>query len=297
MLIEITECPVCSKKALKKLFDCKDYTVSHETFGLIYCDNCQLAITSPRPSNEELGRYYDSEDYISHSNTSKTLTDKVYQVARQFTLNWKLQAIEKNSLTKTKLKILDFGCGTGAFLQKCKDTGHKVMGVEPSNTARAIAEGNINVELQSSLDKVDGTFDTITLWHVLEHVPDLNGTLEKLKSRLEQNGTMFIAVPNHQSPDAKKYKAMWAGYDVPRHLWHFSQRAMHALATKHNLTQVNVLPMKLDSFYVSLLSEKYIVGKQTPSTMIKAFAFGLQSNTLARKDNNYSSLIYIFRKK
>jgi 2-polyprenyl-3-methyl-5-hydroxy-6-metoxy-1,4-benzoquinol methylase len=297
MLIEISECPVCSGHSFTKTLICQDFTVSHETFSIVKCDQCQLLITSPRPADGELGKYYFSEEYISHSSESKNITDKVYRLARHFTLNWKLRLVKKNSFRKAKLKLLDYGCGTGDFLQKCKDDGHDVYGVEPSDKARGTATSLTGAHITSSINELqENSFDAITLWHVLEHVPNPNKTLSQLIAKLNENGTMFIAVPNHKSNDAQHYGPHWAAYDVPRHLWHFSQHNMKLLATKNKLTQVNILPMKLDAFYVSLMSEKYKAGKQTFSTLIKGFFRGLLSNRKATQDNDYSSLIYIFRK-
>ncbi len=131
------------------------------------------------------------------------------------------------------------------------------------------------------------------MWHVLEHVHDLNETLAKLRSLLTNNGTVFIAVPNHESYDAQLYKNYWAGYDLPRHLWHFSKENIKTLLTRHNLKLQAIVPMRFDAYYVSLLSEGY--KNPAKSSLIKsasAFTRGLISNLKAGKDN-HSSLIYI----
>jgi 2-polyprenyl-3-methyl-5-hydroxy-6-metoxy-1,4-benzoquinol methylase len=194
-----------------------------------------------------------------------------------------------------KLNILDFGCGTGMFLHRCKEEGHTIEGVEPSATARAHASALLGTSIHETIAQTDNTFDVITLWHVLEHIPDLNEQLNQLKTKLKENGTMFIAVPNHRSKDAAVYGSNWAAYDVPRHLWHFEKTTMIRLLNNHSLNLRQTIPMKLDAFYVSMLSEKYKAKKTGVLTFIKGMLRGFQSNYLGNK-NEYSSLIYVIRK-
>jgi 2-polyprenyl-3-methyl-5-hydroxy-6-metoxy-1,4-benzoquinol methylase len=253
-------------------------------------------ITSPRPAETDLGKYYLSEDYISHNNEAKSLIDKIYLQARNYTLAWKRKLIIAHT-KRTENKLLDYGCGTGAFIQATTKDNWQSFGVEPSQEARNQATRLTQSPIHKSLEELKNhSFDAITLWHVLEHVPDLNELLQKLKSVLADNGTMFIAVPNHSSWDGKNYKEHWAGYDVPRHLWHFSHQTMKRLVENNGLKLQQIIPMKLDSFYISLLSEKYKKGKTTIPGMINAFINGLKSNILAKRNGQYSSLIYIVRK-
>ena len=254
-----------------------------------------MVLTNPAPEEQDLGQYYESDDYISHSGKSTTPMDQVYRLVRRFTLRWKYSLIKKNSPTSPK-SVLDFGCGTGDFLRHCKNHGMSIAGVEPSPNAREYAIRNTDTSIAPSLEKIHGTFDVITLWHVLEHISDLNRTIETLKKFLAQNGTIFIAVPNLQSEDARQYRENWAAYDVPRHLWHFSRDTMQELLTRHQLKVVDVLPMRLDAFYVSLLSEKYHTGKLTIPSIARAIINGMKSNIKARTSREYSSLIYIVRK-
>lgn len=294
-MYEIQQCPVCGGKTFSKFLACKDYTVSHGTFNLIRCNKCEIVITSPRPEDQDLGQYYLSPQYISHSKAAVTLFDKVYQLTRTFALRWKLNLIKENSLSQVKT-LLDFGCGTGSFLAKCNENGLQVTGVEPSDNPRQIANENLPQHtVYQSINEVPGTFHVITLWHVLEHIPDLNNILAELKKRLDQNGTIFLAVPNHLSYDAKTYGQHWAGYDVPRHLWHFNKKNMEQLVNSHGLKLKKIIPMKLDAFYVSMLSEQY-KGNGKISSYIKGFWTGLKSNIRARKDSQYSSLIYVVQK-
>jgi 2-polyprenyl-3-methyl-5-hydroxy-6-metoxy-1,4-benzoquinol methylase len=294
-MLKITQCPICEGKSFTPYLTCIDHTVSHETFQLVKCENCQFIITSPRPENDVLGKYYISDDYISHSNRSSTVVEKVYQFARNYSLNWKVGLLNKYSRRLEKT-LLDYGCGTGEFLSRAKSHGYAIRGVEPSGVARHQAETLTNEKIAETVEQVNDNFDAITLWHVLEHVPNLNEVMSRLKSSLKETGTMFIAVPNHQSHDAYTYQEFWAGYDVPRHLWHFSKDSMKKILTRHGLKLNEIIPMKLDSFYVSMLSEKYQRKKNSVSGLTNAFLTGLKSNMKAASSDQYSSLIYVASK-
>lgn len=296
MMEQAAVCPICQGSQFINFLICKDHTVSNETFQLRKCTSCGFVLTSPRPADAELPGYYQSDAYISHSNKSTNLVDQVYKLARRFTLKWKHDLIVRNSTT-TPSSVLDYGCGTGAFLRECQNKGMEIAGVEPSETAREIARKETGRPIAHDLSAINQEFDVITLWHVLEHVTNLNQTLAQLKTHLHTNGTMFIAVPNLQSADAKTYKEFWGRYDVPRHLWHFSKSSMEQLLRNHGLNLIRIVPMKLDAYYVSLLSEKYRNnGKTSISGMVRATLRGWKSNQQGKTTNEYSSLIYIVRK-
>ncbi|SNR40922.1 Methyltransferase domain-containing protein [Lutibacter agarilyticus] len=274
---------------------CEDYTVSNQKFDLLYNAQYSMLETFPKPTGEELASYYESSDYISHTDSKETLTDKLYQTIKRVALKNKLNLL--NSFQTEEKKVLDVGCGTGEFLLTCKNNGWNVVGVEPNKNARELAISKLNEnnapKIVSELQDISlQQFDVITLWHVLEHVPDLNSYIYKLKSLLKPNGVLVIAVPNYKSYDAVYYKQFWAAFDVPRHLWHFSKKSIQLIFSEFDMKVETTLPMKFDSFYVSLLSEKYKTGK---SNFIKAFFIGFVSNLKALSSKEYSSLIYILK--
>ncbi len=274
---------------LKPFLDCKDYTVSNEVYQVNKHQELEMLVTTPVPKN--ISDYYKSEDYISHTDSKKSMFDKVYQTVKKITLKRKLKLI--NSFNSSSKTILDVGAGTGDFLKVCANNSWNVLGIEPSLDARNIAAKK-EVNLLENLSEVkDQKFDVITLWHVLEHVENLSEYIIELKNLLSENGTLIIAVPNYKSYDANYYKEHWAAFDVPRHLWHFSQISISKLFSKVNMKVVKTLPMKFDAYYVSLLSEKYKHGKMKP---IAAFYRGLLSNIKASSTKEYSSLIYILKK-
>lgn len=298
-MTEIHQCPICNGTSFAPFITCIDHAVSHETFRLMRCMNCELLITSPQPTSEHANRYYESPAYISHSSKAQNSIDKVYVAARTFTLRWKMSIIEKHAPVSTRKNLLDFGSGVGEFLKVAKSKGWNIAGVEPSPQARERVADIISKEIKPSLEEVTQDkkkFDVITAWHVLEHVHELNNTIGTLKNLLEEKGTLIIAVPNHRSWDANYYKQYWAAYDVPRHLWHFSIKSMTRLLESHALRITTILPMRLDAFYVSLLSEKYRAGSFNIARMATSFIMALRSNHYARKNMEYSSLIYIVKR-
>lgn len=294
MLETLESCPSCGHQSFQQYINCEDFTVSHESFQIVKCDSCTLLFTNPRPTSEHLSKYYESEEYISHTNTATNLIGRVYKSVRSIALKSKVKLI--NSLT-SKGQLLDYGCGTGHFLIAAKTDGWKVVGIEPSSQAQENAPANIQQDILNNLESIpeNKTFNIISLWHVLEHIADLKSTLQNLIEKIDQSGKLIIAVPNPESYDAKVYQEHWAAYDVPRHLYHFTQNSLAQLLKGMNLKIDSIQPMKFDAFYVSLLSEKYKTGT---SNYLKSFLNGYKSNSYAKKNNkNYSSLIYIISKK
>lgn len=274
----------------KHFLSVTDYSVSKEIFDLYHDEELDMLITSPQPSLDTLGKYYESVDYISHTDSKRSLFEKAYHLVKSIALKNKLNLI--NSLQSDKGRILDIGAGTGDFLSVAKQNGWQTIGVEPSDKAKAIAKNKGVSFVEKTTELQNNSFDVISMWHVLEHVPNLDEQIKELKRLLKPNGTLIIAVPNFKSFDAKHYGKFWAAYDVPIHFWHFSKTAIKSLFQKEKMKLVKVLPMKFDSFYVALLSEKYKTGKMN---FIKAFFVGLQSNWRAKKDFEYSSHIYIIK--
>ena len=275
----------------KPFLKVKDFSVSGEVFELLYNPDYDMLITHPQPSIQDLPRYYESDDYISHTDGKRTLFEKLYHFIKKIALNNKLSLI--NSCGE-KGNLLDIGAGTGDFLSVAKNNGWNIIGIEPSDKAKTIAI-NKGVTFVDQISNIaDNSIDVVTMWHVLEHVPDLEHQISELKRIIKPNGSIIIAVPNFNSYDANHYKEYWAAFDVPIHLWKKKKTAIQKLFNEKNLRLTKTLPMKFDSFYVSLLSEKYKTGKMN---FIKAFFIGLKSNWVAKRNFEYSSHIYVFKNK
>jgi len=289
-MIEIKNCQICNSLIFNTLIECKDHTVSGEIFKIVQCNGCSFAFTNPIPDEDEILKYYKSENYISHSDTKKGLMNMAYHQVRKITLKEKLNLINELSRKGT---LLDIGCGTGYFLNTCRENGWVIEGTEPDPDARKIAEAQTKSQISESIFSKtnDASYDIITMWHVLEHVHKLNENMERVTRLLKKDGKLIIAVPNCKSYDAQVYKEHWAAYDVPRHLYHFTANTMDKFLQKHNFRIIKKEPMKFDAFYVSMMSEKYKNG-----STIKGILNGFISNMKSGKEKNYSSIIYIAEK-
>ena len=291
-IIHHTSCPLCGSSGIHKVLTAKDHTVSGESFDIWECDECGGRFTQDIPDADTIGRYYKSDNYISHSNTREGLVNKLYHRVRNITLEQKRKLVQKATGLQTG-SLLDIGAGTGLFVDTMRKAGWKVTGLEPDETARARAR-EMNILLNDTSDLLQlpaDNFDVVTLWHVLEHVHAVHEYIERVKAVLKKNGKLIIAVPNYTAADAKKYGEYWAAYDVPRHLYHFSPGSMQALLKKHGLQLISTHPQWFDSFYVSLLSEQYKTGKQQ---MVSGAWSGLSSNMVAMNAaTRCSSVIYV----
>lgn len=276
----------------KKPLSLKDYSITGEHFNIINCKDCGLLMTEFKDF-ENIGKYYEGSDYVSHKVNYINPIHIIYSLTRIYTTGSKEKML--NDILPDK-SILDYGCGTGFLLGKLKQKGWKISGVEPDDDARKIASKNTGENIKDQLSKLNGSFAGITLWHVLEHTLNPAETIASLIGFLKPKGKIVVAVPNYLSFDATHYLDFWAGYDVPRHLWHFTRKSMEKLANANNLKVEKIIPMHLDAFYVSLLSEKYKSGKHSIKTILNAIKIGMKSNKEARTTGEYSSLIYILKK-
>ncbi len=299
MALEINyqQCPCCGIATITKALSAKDYTVSSKVFDIWHCSNCTLRFTQHVPSINDIGPYYQSTAYVSHSDTNEGFINRVYHMVRNYTLQGKKRLVQKATGLQTG-SLLDVGAGTGYFSQTMKQSGWNITALEPDDTARKVALDKYNLQLQNPLELYDlkpAQFDAITMWHVLEHVHDLQGYMEKFHAVLKPGGRLIIAVPNYTSYDALHYREHWAAYDVPRHLYHFSPQSIDTLASLKGFTVKAYKPMWFDSFYVSMLSEQYKNGK---GNLLAAIWNGLVSNikTLGNA-KNCSSVVYVLAKK
>lgn len=292
-MIHYAFCPACGAASIRKVFCVTDHTVSGDAFEVWQCAACSLRFTQDVPAEEKIGAYYRSEDYISHTETREGLVNRLYMLVRRFTLRDKKQMICRETGLQ-KGRLLDVGAGTGAFAHTMQVAGWEVTGLEPDEGAIQRAAEIYRLQLQPSeqlFHLEENSYDAVTLWHVLEHVHRLHEYLEQIKRVCRHGGKIFIAVPNYTSVDAERYGPFWAAYDVPRHLYHFSPAAMDALVKRHGCRISKIRPMWFDSFYVSLLSEKYRTGR---ARLIPGGLSGLRSNLRAvSRPRRASSLIYV----
>ena len=295
-MMHYDNCPVCKGTHLKLHLRCRDYLVSNKEFDLVKCSDCDFVLTQDHPDSNEIGSYYKSEDYISHSDTKRGLFNFLYHLARKFMLGKKCRLVKKVTGLKTG-SILDIGSGTGYFPYTMKQAGWDVAGVEINDSAREFSRTKFGLNIikpEAIKGLTDESFDCISLWHVLEHLEDPENYMEEIKRLLKPGGTCLIALPNNFSSDAKHYKEYWAAYDVPRHLWHFSPAVFKLFSDNNGFRVIEKIPLPLDAFYISVLSEK---NKKGNPGIVRGFYTGFRSYliSLFRPESN-SSLVYVLKR-
>lgn len=290
-------CPLCNGSDIKKRFTCKDFFATGEEFDIYECPGCGFVFTQKFPDEKEIGRYYESQSYISHSDTKKGLFNKAYHIVRYIMLQRKANLMEKLTLLKNG-KILDYGAGTGYFARAMEKRGWSVTAIEKSPQARELAKKEFGFEMhpEEYLEKIaDKEFDIVTLWHVMEHIQNLDRFWDELYRIIDDTGIAVIALPNCKSHDAVVYKENWAAYDVPRHLWHFTPMTIMRWGERHGFILERQITMPFDGFYISMLSERYKGGRMPG---IKGIWTGFKGwlATSTRREA-CSSIIYVFRKR
>ena len=289
-LEKLVNCPICKEGVFKNHTSCVDHNMSHDVFHIVECSNCKFKFTNPRPKEDTIGKYYESKDYISHTSSKKGVFNRIYQGVRKYQFRKKLSLI--NGLIKKDAKsLLDVGCGTGEFVSFCNKNDWISKGVETDKKARCFAIENNSCNVDDSLDTAitnNERFDVITLWHVLEHVYDLDGYLKKLKSLLKEGGYLILGLPNHQSYDARYFGNSWFAYDLPIHVSHFSKSDIEKLVKKYNFISLKTKPLIFDAFYIGMLS-----AKKSNKTILSGLLVGWLSNIKAKKTKQYSSQMYI----
>jgi 2-polyprenyl-3-methyl-5-hydroxy-6-metoxy-1,4-benzoquinol methylase/rubredoxin len=292
-MVTIKNCPVCGTQQFSDFLDVDDFFLTQEPFKLQQCTSCGFVFTNPRPDDQSLLAYYDSPDYLSHHSQDFSIVNLVYQGLRRINIRHKFSHIKRYV---SRGVLLDIGCGTGELLNYFQSKKWTVKGIEPYAPARefAIKKYGLDIQDENGLLKLpDESFDVISMWHVLEHVADINDRIKVISRLLKPSGYLIIALPNLNSWDAQHYGKYWAAYDVPRHLHHFSKSTIAALVEKHQFLFVESYPMKMDAYFVSMLSEKY---QNKHNRYLSAAISGFLSNARAKRTGEYSSLIYVFRK-
>lgn len=267
----------------------KDHFLSNEIFEIQKSEYTDILKTTQIP--EDLSKYYESEKYLSHSK-DQSLKSKIYLLIQKLNEKYKLKIINKY---KTSGTVLDYGCGDGTFLKFIKDKNFSILGFEPNIKAAETAKSKISENhITTSLDSVENnSLDIITLWHVLEHIPNPEEILSKLRLKLKNDGYIVIAVPNYKSFDAKFYREFWAAWDVPRHIFHYSKKGAIDFFNNHKFEVIHTYPLPFDSFYISLISENYM---NNPLGIFRFPFIAALSNLKGMNDGNYSSVIYILKK-
>jgi 2-polyprenyl-3-methyl-5-hydroxy-6-metoxy-1,4-benzoquinol methylase len=266
----------------------KDYFLTQEAFEIKRDAVSGILKTLPQP--DSVDRYYESEDYLSHSSERKSFFARCYDYAKGANLRGKLKLFQKYVKQGA---VLDIGAGMGDLVRTLNENGFRARGVEPNAGARKAALIN-QVELAERVDQINHSkFAAVSMYHVLEHVPDITQQKQQIVDLLAPEGILILALPNYESLDAKWFGKHWAGYDVPRHLFHFNRNAVHYFF-KDEFEIIGTHPLWFDSLYVSILSVRY---KKWPLAFVCGIFIGLLSNLAAIFTKEYSSVTYVLKKR
>ncbi|MBP7113929.1 MAG: class I SAM-dependent methyltransferase [Candidatus Peribacteraceae bacterium] len=224
-----------------------------EVFSIVRCGTCGFLWTKNPPDERSIGRYYDTADYIPHS-------DRMPPIFRL--IRWLRNTAKCRMLGAKQGLVVDIGCGNGTFLMEAKRRGWKTLGVDPVENARKLCSAaGIDAIMPAEMTNIPAaSADVVTLWHALEHVHDLSGTLTQCRRILRSNGSLLVGVPNIASPLAAAYGQDWAGLDMPLHLWHFTPVTMEKILRSHGFTSPEIRPTWTDDLISAILSEKFAQG-------------------------------------
>ena len=275
----------------QKLFCAKDHLVSGESFE-VYWDNERKRAETKVKDRNKLFYYYQSDNYDSHKNKKRRVMDLIYFTVQKVMFKYKKSILVKHNSGK---KVLDYGGGVGMFANYLSSKGFDINMIEPNKEAKEAAKKK-NLKVFDSIENLpkNSSFTCITLWHVLEHVPHPERTIKRLKNHLESKGIILIALPNFKSFDSRYYGKFWAALDVPRHLWHYTSEGIIYTLESSGFEFVKKYPLWFDALYICYLSEKH---KGNKLSLIKGIFVGVFSNIRALFSSEYSSQIYVFKKK
>lgn len=298
---KLNQCPCCLSDHLSAHGKLKDYYVSQEVFGISKCQFCGFEFTNPRPDMQEIGKYYQSANYMSHNTGNTSVFHRLYRLVRNYMYNKKWKNMQQHINTDKKhISLLDYGAASGDFLSYCTSIGiEQTTGIEQDAACRKAAKDTYGFDLKPETELshlMPAQYDVITLWHVLEHVHTLEETILSFHQLLKKKGVLVISVPNVHSKDREIYQEYWSAYDVPRHLYHFNTETITTLMNRLGFQLSGNYPLIFDAYYISLHSEWYKKTNRLLS-IVKAVINGFLSNRAAAKTGNYSSVMYVFTKK
>jgi 2-polyprenyl-3-methyl-5-hydroxy-6-metoxy-1,4-benzoquinol methylase len=228
---EKVPCDWCGTAGGEKVFSGPDRLLHLPgEFHLVRCPNCGIIRQNPRLQWESLKDYY-PEDYDSYAPLLRDEPSRLKRLDRRYGIWKRLRLVERHQRSG---RLLDIGAGTGIFLEEVIRSGRwQAEGVEPTQRAAQYAQDALQVPIHqglfSDIPLEEAAYDTITLWHVLEHVPHPIEDLRYAHKLLKPGGYLVFAIPNAESLDARVFGPYWLGWDLPRHLYILPQASLEAI--------------------------------------------------------------------
>jgi len=237
--MEIIRCNICGSKDYRILFENKDrlHKIDAVLFNVVKCSNCGLVYLNPQPTPEELKRYY-PENYGPYQANSETFKFSPLSIFLKG-----MRRLIKNKIKKPRIidrsvkNYLDFGCGGGSHLERIKilHPNWNLYGLDNNEVAcKETQEKGFKVFCGDVLemDLPESFFDIVNMKHVIEHLNDPKGTLEKINKTMKNGGEIIISTPNFNSWTAKLFRSHWYALDTPRHLFLFTIKTLTMLLHK-----------------------------------------------------------------
>jgi SAM-dependent methyltransferase len=246
--LEAVDCGLCGSNRYEPFLTRGDLLLFIPgDFHYVKCLDCGLVYLNPRPTADSMDEIY-PRDYHQYSFGYGRDFYNPFRAMRYYGLKKRVRAIQK---IKNTGKLLDVGCSSGDFLFVAREmTDWDVHGVEPSHSASRYAKEQLGLDVYNgSLEQApfsDDTFDIVTIWNVLEHLPDPLSSLKRINSLLRQDGLLVLNTPNLGSLDARIFGHYWTGFEIPRHFYVFSR-----ITLKETLQKAGFKLMKTQCIYGS----------------------------------------------
>ncbi len=281
----LRECPVCGGSVFLPMptpgtrIGASFFGDKIDFFKLVKCRACRLEFVNPRPSCEVLARFYDMPGYPAHEALKNTLIS--------------VSRFNFISTLSPESTLLDYGCGGGTFLKKAQEERWLTVGIEPSAVGRKNAQ-DLGLEVYGNIRDLPAQkrFDVVTMFHVLEHVPDLCSVLLSIKNIMTKKGILIVEVPNIGSFRAMVYK-----YSVirkrnderyrafPIHLYGFNKKTLNHLLREHGFCSVKETSFDF-GWKIETIGQKNNIVNKTNATIEKkdnSSARGLSLREILKK--------------
>jgi SAM-dependent methyltransferase len=245
-------CPSCTASAARLLLTTETRTETGIPYQVVTCAACGLRYTRPLPTELELTRLYCGE-YYGEGQPRLLSWDTIRAALHRGVLQQRRRAL----LGRPPGRILDVGCGDGDFLAGLKRRGWQVSGIEFSDAAAALSRAKGIDIFQGDLASArfpNGSFDVVTFWHVLEHIPEPVPVLVEARRILRDDGLLVVEVPDSASLTFRLCRQHWFPLDVPRHLQHFTPATLNALLERVGFAPVRRQSLHPTDFLLSFMS-------------------------------------------
>jgi len=281
--METVNCNLCGADDSELVLEGKDRLHGIEgTFRLVRCRHCGLIYLNPRPEPDEMARYYPS-DYIAYYRAIEDEPSFSRRLDRRYGLHKRCREVIRRASEPGHL--LDVGCATGVFLDGMCQRGWTVTGVEVNAKAAQYARERLGLEVfVGELEDAgypDASFDVITLWDVLEHVPDPRRTLGEISRILRPSGLLVLSLPNPDCLEARLFGPYWAGWDVPRHLYIFSRSVLERLLAETGF-QIQEVSSFTGLYHAFVLSTQLWLAERLASQRLRQLILAVMRSWPAR---------------